>query len=207
MESMNLVLFALSSFVLIIVPGPDILFVITQGMSFGKKAGFITALGLSMGIIIHTVAATLGLSIIFQTSATAFMLLQYIGVIYLLYLAFMAFKNRNTYINVNFDNNTITSTKKIFIRGFLMNVLNPKVSLFFIAFLPQFIVKSSLSFEIQMLVLGIIFLILTAIVFSVLGIFSGYSGRWVRNNSNYNKYIGILVALIFSLLALKLAFL
>ena len=130
-----LTLFIPASLLLIIAPGPDILFVVAQGVSSGKRAGFFTALGLALGNSVHTLAAALGVSLIFKTSVVAFTAFKIAGTVYLFYLAYKAIKHRKDLMKMNEQD-----TKPIHHligKGFLMNVLNPKVALFFSLFYPS----------------------------------------------------------------------
>jgi len=199
----TLAVFIPASILLIIAPGPDILFTITQGISNGRKSGVITALGLSAGNSVHTLAAAFGVSVIFKTSIFAFNILKIAGVLYLFYLAVMAIRNRNNLFTL--DDGNGTNHRGLFLKGFLMNILNPKVAIFFLAFLPQFVNAGSGSVPIQMIMLGIIFMILVAIIFGCIGFYSGYLGSWIQNNPKFSKYISFGTAGIFLGLGLKLA--
>ncbi len=127
-----------ASVVLSLMPGPDNIFVLTESLTKGQRNGIAISFGLGLGVLIHTLAAATGLSIIVQKSAIAFSVIKYLGAIYLLYLAFRAFKEKKAELNFKSENNEKPKTLPYLVKkGFLMNVLNPKVSLFFIAFLPQ----------------------------------------------------------------------
>ena len=144
-----------ASIILSILPGPDNIFVLTESITKGKRNGIGISMGLCLGVLIHTLAAATGLSIIIQESALAFSVIKYFGAIYLFYLAYSALKEKKTIINLNsieFPNKIKMYT--LVRKGFLMNVLNPKVSLFFIAFLPQFISNDGYNITIQMIILS-----------------------------------------------------
>jgi threonine/homoserine/homoserine lactone efflux protein len=166
-----LFLFLPVSVALTLAPGPDIVFLITQGSSRGPKAGLATALGLAAGNLVHTLAAVLGISVIFQTSELAFEGLKVAGALYLLYLAWQALRHRKEGLGLSHaDEATGTA---LFVRGVLMNVLNPKVALFFLAFLPQFVSPEAGPVWSQMLVLGLIFTLQVVVVFGLLGLTAG----------------------------------
>lgn len=203
-DTNSLYFFILTSIILALAPGPDNIYVLTQSVTKGFKAAFITTLGLSSGIVIHTSAAAFGISVIFQTSQIAFDIVKYIGAFYLIYLAYQAFKNRNA----TFDLNTLNSTnelKKLYIKGFFMNLLNPKVSIFFLAFLPQFVTPGLGSVPIQMIILGAIFMIITVIVFGSIAYMGNALSTKLRNNPKISTYLNTLTSLVLLGLGLKLA--
>ena len=169
MEDSNLIMFTISAILLSLAPGPDNIYVLSLGISKNKKAAIITTLGLCTGLIIHTCAAAFGISVIFQTSQLAFDIVKYLGAIYLLYIAYQIFKHRNDLISLENSFNK-TEYKKLYFKGFIMNILNPKVSIFFLAFLPQFVDIKSGNISMQMIFLGVVFIIIAFIVFSLIGI-------------------------------------
>ncbi|GGI15176.1 LysE family translocator [Gottfriedia solisilvae] len=192
------------SLLLIIAPGPDNIFVMAQSISYGKKEGIATAFGLCSGVTIHTLAASIGLSAILYQSNIAFSILKYLGAFYLLYLAYQAFRSSNEV--GEFAKPKKQTLPALYRRGFLMNVLNPKVSLFFLAFLPQFIEKNGISVRLQMIVLGLTFMILTLIVFSIIAIFAGSLGEKLLQNEKSSRIINLSQGAIFTGIGLKLFF-
>lgn len=187
---------------LTISPGPDNIFVITQGLTRGRKAAIITALGMCSGITVHTTAAALGISAIFYSSAAAFNLVKYAGAVYLLYLAWKALRNSSS-LQLSAERNLPATA--LFRRGFIMNVLNPKVALFFLAFLPQFVAPASGKIPLQMLLLGLIFMLQAVIIFSTIGWFSGTIGRLIAAKPRSARYFDWLTAGVFALLGVRLA--
>lgn len=203
MEISNLIYFIAVSMLLTIAPGPDILYVITQSISQGKKAGIATALGLCTGLIVHTVAAAFGVSAILQQSAIAFKILKYAGAIYLFFLAWKAFREKNNLLSdLSTKNKDSTS---LYRQGILMNILNPKVGLFFLAFLPQFVNSKAGNVPGQMVLLGILFMLQTILIFTTVAIFAGALGKKISSMPNISKYINYVKASIFALIGLKLA--
>ncbi|CAM2779112.1 LysE family translocator [Paenibacillus sediminis] len=198
----SLLLFIGAAILLIVVPGPDLIFAITQGISNGKKAGVYTALGLSFGNIIHTLAAALGLSIIFQTSAIVFNGFKIAGALYLFYIAYKSIKHRKEPIST--DSKVEANHKGLLMRGFMMNILNPKVAIFFLTFLPQFVNTKYGLVPLQMIILGVIFIILTAIIFSTLAYFAGTFGQAIIKRPRFSEYTNIAASIIFIALAVKL---
>ena len=188
------------------MPGPDNIFVLTESLTKGKRNGIAISLGLSVGILIHTTAAATGISIIIQQSALAFSIIKYFGAAYLFYLAILAVKDKKPTIDLISGESQEKEQKfiKLMRKGFFMNVLNPKVSLFFIAFLPQFISNSGTNVTLQMLILGFIFMIQSTLLFSLLAILSGKLTKYLNSSKFWNitKWgkVGVL-----SLLAITLA--
>ena len=192
--------FITASAVITLAPGPDIIFLITQSINHGVRAGVATALGLSSGNLIHTLAVPLGISIIFQTSTLAFEALKIFGVCYLLYLAYGAI--------VNTDNTPADSKdthRSLYMRGVLMNVLNPKVALFFIAFLPQFVTSDEVGVELQMIFYGLTFTLIVVVIFTSISLFAGKAANFF-NHSKSKKSLNFITALIFVALAINLFF-
>ncbi len=170
-----------ASILLTLMPGPDNIFVLTESITKGRRNGVFISLGLSLGVLIHTIAAATGLSIIIKESALAFTIIKYFGSIYLFYLAYNTFKE-NIH-ELSFGINSIDKNIPAFLlikKGFLMNVLNPKVALFFIAFLPQFITINGVNITIQMIILGVIFMLQALLIFSLVSILSSKLTKYVR---------------------------
>jgi len=171
-----------AAMILTFMPGPDNLFVLTESLTKGHKNGIAISAGLSLGVLVHTLAAATGLSIIIQQSAFAFSIIKYLGAAYLFYLAFNAMKEKPAVLE--FDTKKVTDKTAIMPlirKGFLMNVLNPKVSLFFIAFLPQFVSADGINITIQMIILGLIFMLQAFIIFSLIAYLSGRLTSYVNN--------------------------
>lgn len=204
MEITKIMYFITASVMLTLAPGPDIIFVIIQSISQGKKAGIATALGLCTGILVHTTAAALGISIIIHQSAIAFKAIKYAGAVYLLYLAFKAYKEKDETISIQSIKNK--NTINLYKRGIFMNILNPKVSIFFLAFLPQFVTYETGNVSIQMIVLGIIFMIQAIVIFSIIAVFSGAFGNKLLNNPKLVEKINLVKAAVFGIIGIRLAF-
>jgi len=202
-DSHTLFLFVLASSLLALAPGPDNIFVLTQSMVKGSKPGIFVTLGLCTGLIVHTSAVALGVAAIFQTSVTAFNILKFIGAGYLLYLAYLSFRaSSKSKLKANKDNFTLG---KLYKRGIIMNVTNPKVSIFFLAFLPQFTNPQMGNVTLQVFLLGAIFMICAFIVFSAIALMAGKLGDWFNSSPNAENILNKIAGSIFGLLALKLA--
>jgi threonine/homoserine/homoserine lactone efflux protein len=198
-------LFIALSWILIITPGPDFLYVLTRGISNGRKAGLVSAFGVTLGIFVHTVFAAFGLSIILKTSALAFTIIKFVGAGYLIYLGIKTIINKKEF---NLKSDKKLKNNKIFTQGLISNVFNPKVALFFIAFLPQFVsVNSQEGVAVQFLILGFLFAFFTIIFLSTFGYFSGWIGQYfLRKNSMIAKRLQNISGLILIVLGIRLAF-
>ena len=171
-----------ASIILTIMPGPDNIYVLTESLTKGQRNGVAISFGLGFGVLVHTLAAATGLSILIQKSAAAFTIIKYLGAIYLFYLAYQAFKEKNPTLNFETEKNKNEINYLFLIRkGFLMNILNPKVSLFFIAFLPQFVSTNGIHFTLQMIVLGLIFMVQAILIFCCISMLSGRLTKFVNS--------------------------
>lgn len=202
-EQSQLIYFVVASAALTFLPGPDILFVITQSISQGKKAGIATASGLCTGVLAHTTAAALGVSALVYKSALAFEIVKYAGVAYLLYLAWHALKESEDLVSSAPVRET--DVFALYRRGIFMNVLNPKVALFFLAFLPQFVNIDSGSVPMQMIFLGIVFMVQAWLIFSAVSVFAGTIGERITQKPGVGKYINWGKAGIYTCIGIKLA--
>lgn len=200
----TLALFIGASALLALAPGPDNLFVLTQSMSRGAKSGIFITLGLCSGLIFHTGAVALGVAAIFQTSLLAFSVLKFVGAGYLLYLAYLSFKSAS---KSKLDTKSVDlCASKLYKRGIIMNVTNPKVSIFFLAFLPQFTDPTRADVTYQIFVLGALFMLSAFVVFSIIALGASKLGAWFRRSKNGESILNKIAGTIFVALALKLAF-
>lgn len=202
-EQSQLIYFIAASAALTILPGPDILFVLTQSISHGKTAGIATASGLCTGVLVHTTAAALGISALVYKSALAFEIVKYAGAAYLLYLAWQALKESEELISSAPAQET--NAFALYKRGIFMNVLNPKVALFFLAFLPQFANIGSGNVPMQIIFLGTIFMAQAWLIFSAISVFAGTIGNKITQKPGIGKYINWGKAGIFTIIGFKLA--
>ncbi|MDR3579851.1 MAG: LysE family translocator [Oryzomonas sp.] len=202
MTATTLLYFLGASIVLSLVPGPDNIFVLTQGIARGRKAAIVTALGMCSGVSVHTTAAAFGISALFYSSLVAFNIIKYAGAAYLLYLAWKTLKERSAIRLAKADERPVAA---LFRRGFIMNVLNPKVAMFFLAFLPQFVSPKAGHFALQMLLLGFIFMLQAIVIFCLIGYFSGSVGNLILTRPRIGTYLDFLTAGVFTSLGIKLA--
>jgi len=204
MTSSTLLCFLGASVALTLAPGPDNAFILAQGIARGRKAAVVTAMGMCSGISVHTTAAALGISAALYSSAVAFTILKYAGAAYLLFLAYKTLKEpAATKSASSVESNVPWSA--LFRRGFMMNVVNPKVGLFFLAFLPQFVVRDAGGIALQLFLLGIVFMLQAVLVFGVIGYLSGSLGDVLLKRPGLSKYFAWLTAGVFTALGLKLA--
>ncbi|MCK5074871.1 MAG: LysE family translocator [Calditrichia bacterium] len=201
---MNILGFLGASVILTLMPGPDIIFVITLSITQGKKSGILTALGLVTGLIAHTTAASLGLSIILYESAVAFQIVKYLGAAYLIYLGIIAIKERNKNV-LKINNKAKHENRKLYRRGILMNILNPKVSLFFLAFLPQFVSADSKNVSMDMMFLGLLFMAQALIVFIIVSILAHKLSEKLVQNPKASKIINWIKASVFLIIGIQIA--
>ncbi|MBE9916410.1 LysE family translocator [Paenibacillus donghaensis] len=189
---------------LTLMPGPDNLFVLAQSISQGRKAGIATTLGLCSGLIVHVTAAALGISAIIYQSGVAFAIVKYAGAAYLLYLAWKSFREKESRLTLN--NQKSLNYRSLYKKGILMNILNPKVSLFFLALLPQFVDHSTGHVPIQMLVLGIVFMLQAIIIFIVISFFSEKVRNFLLKSPRISKKLNYIQGTLLGIIGLNIAF-
>ena len=201
----TLVTYVAACLIVVIAPGPDNILAISRGLSQGPGAAALSAVGAGLGIMFHTVAATLGLSLILHTTPWAFWAVKAVGGAYLIWLGVRALRSRDL---VSFEPSARQSMRKVFLTGLLSNVLNPKPGLFVLAFLPQFVSASRGPVAIQMLVYGAIFALLTAVIFTLLGGSAARLSAWLKRHPRTGTGLNVGAGLTFvasglSVLALK----
>jgi threonine/homoserine/homoserine lactone efflux protein len=194
--------FFLASTLLALAPGPDNVFVLTQSALHGKLSGLVVMLGLCTGLLVHTGAVAFGVAVIFQASAIAFTLLKVIGAGYLLYLSWQVLCASPEHIHL--QGKPQKSLGKLYRRGIIMNVTNPKVSIFFLAFLPQFADPERGSISLQMVALGGIFIMATILVFGTVALVGGALGEWLNRSMRAQRIANWVAGAVFVGLALKL---
>lgn len=197
-----LLLFISASLALAVAPGPDNLFVLSQSALFGSRSGLLVTLGLCTGLLLHIAAATLGVAAILQTSPLAFNLLKAVGAAYLVLLAVQAF--RAGAAGLEAGSHSASGARALYFRGIIMNVTNPKVALFFLAFLPQFTDGARGSVALQMLLLGSFFMVSTLLVFGAVACFAGYLGDRLQRSDALQKTLNRVAGAIFIGLAVRL---
>jgi threonine/homoserine/homoserine lactone efflux protein len=199
----TIIAFVAASVVLSLVPGPDNIFVMSHSALKGWRIGFYITLGLCTGLIGHTVLVSIGVSVIFQTSAIAFNGLKIIGACYLLYLAWLSIQNKELNLGGTDKNST---NRSYYFTGVIMNLTNPKVALFFLVFLPQFVNTSNDNVTIQIFILGLLFIISAFCVFTLISYLASFLENFLKKSKTVNKNLNILAALIYFALAINLFF-
>jgi len=192
----QILLFFISSLALTLMPGPDILFVINQSLE-DKKSGLLVAFGLCSGLVVHTLVLALGLSAIIEQNDNVIMFFKYFGSIYLFYLAFQEFKK-----------DKVTSERQkenFYLRGVYMNLINPKVLIFFLAYFPNFLFSDTISISYQFIILGAIFIFQALMVFSTVSLASNKLIKILKVDAR-NKKIVYLKSSIFVLIGLSILF-
>ena len=195
--------FIIASALLSVAPGPDNIFVLTQSALYGKRSGVLVTLGLCTGLVVHTTAVALGVAAIFQTSVIAFTALKVAGALYLAYLAWQAFRASATSLDVPASN--LRSSGALYRRGIIMNITNPKVSIFFLAFLPQFASPEHGPVELQLFFLGGVFILIALVIFCAIALLAGALGGFLHNSPKAQVYMNRVAGTVFAALALKLA--
>jgi threonine/homoserine/homoserine lactone efflux protein len=191
-----LISFVLATSLLAISPGPDNIYVLMQGIVNGKKYGLATVAGLISGCIVHTTLVAFGVSAIIKSNDYLFLGLKVIGALYLLYLAYNVYKSSSDIV-INADNVPKKGLMQLFRQGFIMNVLNPKVSIFFLAFFPGFLFSDTLSTVVQFYILGILFMLTSLVIFSLIAILSSSISVYIREHKNSGVVLKWLQIVVF----------
>ena len=201
----TLLSFVLATSILAISPGPDNIFVLTQSIVNGRNFGLATVIGLISGCLVHTTLLAFGVSAIISASEYLYTVIKIFGSIYLLYLAFQVYKT-DASILLSEEITPKKTIRQLFKQGFLMNVLNPKVSIFFLAFFPGFLFSDSLSMVSQFYILGFIFMFVSFFIFSTIAILAGTISKSIRNNSTIGLYLKWSQFVVFILIAIFILF-
>ena len=202
MEGSTFLYFLTASILPTLAPGPDILYLLTKSLSDGAKAGIILACGLVSGIVFHTTLVMLGVATLIQSSVTAMILLKIFGAAYLLFLAFGAIKSARAGKKISLSRaGSKISSKALYKRGILMNVLNPKVLLFFLAFLPQFVDLSREGASLTIFFLGVVFAAQALIIFSCVALFAGRVRKLIIRKKNIGQLLNFVEGAVLTLIA------
>jgi threonine/homoserine/homoserine lactone efflux protein len=196
--------FLITSFIVVLIPGTGVVFTVSTGIAQGKKASIFASTGCTAGIIPHLLATVLGLAAILHASAVAFQTLKYAGAAYLFYLAYVTWKDKSAFI-IN-ENQKSLNPYKLMWRGVLLNILNPKLTIFFLAFLPQFVDSNAASPLGQLLLLSGIFMLMTFAVFVVYGFLAHAFRKVVIESPRVQAWLRKSFAATFAGLGMNLAF-
>jgi len=200
----NLSIFLLAALILLLTPGPAVLYIVARSMDQGRLAGFVSVLSIEVGNFVHVLAATLGLSAILVSSALAFSMVKYMGAAYLIYLGVRRLLARETLNQpTTFQRQSL---RRIFRQGVLVAILNPKTALFFFAFLPQFVDSSRGSFTLQLLTLGCLFILMAIVTDSLYAFLAGTVGQWLKGTRPFLRVERYLVGTVYIGLGVMAAF-
>ncbi|SEL32352.1 Threonine/homoserine/homoserine lactone efflux protein [Maribacter orientalis] len=192
-----LLAFSIATFALALSPGPDNIFVLIQSITNGRKFGLAVVAGLMTGCLVHTTLLAFGVSAVIKNNPTIFTIIKIFGAIYLVYLAISVYRGGDS-ISIKTENKPVKSLGSLFRQGFIMNVLNPKVTIFFLAFFPGFLFSNGISTIIQFYVLGLLFIVISSIVFSGIAFLSGSISTFLIGNKKTGfvlKWVQIIVFL------------
>ena len=188
---------------LAISPGPDNIFVLTLSMANGKKHGLAVVAGLMAGCLVHTTLLAFGVSEIIKRNSMLFTGINWFGALYLLYLAFMVFR-QGSRIELSKGNTASMNLLSLFKKGFLMNVLNPKVTIFFLAFFPGFLFSDDLGHVVQFYVLGLLFILVSSVIFGAIAILAGSVSAYMAKTPKIGRFFKWLQIMVFLGIALYL---
>ena len=199
----DIALFLLASALLTVAPGPDIVYVLTRGIAQGRKAGLAAALGFATGCIFHTVLAAVGIAALIRSSQLAFDAVRYAGAAYLVWIGIQALRHRAAFaVEAATDAKALATIYKQSVIG---NMLNPKVTLFFLAFLPQFVDAQAGHVGWQMALLGVLFMLNTIVIFGAVALFAGWIGAWIRRKPAIGERLNVFAGITFIGLGIRVA--
>lgn len=200
----DLALFVAASVLLALAPGPDIVYVLTRGIAQGRKAGLAAAAGFATGCIFHTLLAVLGVAALIRSSPVAFDVVRYAGAAYLVWIGIQALRHASSF-SLATEGGDAKALATIFKQSVIGNALNPKVTLFFLSFLPQFVNTEAGRVEMQMGLLGVVFMLVTIVVFGAIAYFSGFLGDALRRNPAIAKRLNVFAGVTFIGLGIRVA--
>jgi threonine/homoserine/homoserine lactone efflux protein len=196
----QLLFFISAALILLAIPGPAVLYIVGRSIGQGRNAGYVSALGIGVGTLVHTAAAAVGLSALLVSSAAAFRVVKYLGAAYLVFLGIQRFRSKESLAAQSDPVAPRASLARVFGQGIVVNVLNPKTALFFFAFVPQFIDPTRGHVAMQILSLGVLFASMGTTSDSIWAFFSSSLAGWLRGNFRWTRhehYVsgGILISL------------
>jgi len=197
--------FIVASFIFIISPGIDTVFILNKSIAQGKKSGLYATLGITTGVLVHTTLAAFGLSLILAQSATAFSIVKYVGAAYLIFLGLSKLLSKDSFVKEE-DEIKVVSIRKTYTSAVITNVLNPKVAIFFLAFFPQFIHPAYIHNATPFIILGSLYAIMGLIWFTILTFFAGMFSARLKSNPSFGTWLNKFSAIAFVLMGIKVAF-
>lgn len=197
-----LIAFAMATFLLALSPGPDNIFVLVQSISNGKKSGLAVVAGLMTGCLVHTTLLALGVSAVIKSNPTIFTIIKIFGAVYLIYLAILVYKGGD-HISIQGEG-LKKSLTSLFKQGFIMNVLNPKVTIFFLAFFPGFLFSEGMNSVMQFYILGFLFILVSSVVFGAIAILAGEISVFLTKNKRTGLFLKWIQVVVFTGIAIYL---
>ncbi|MEE4000955.1 LysE family translocator [Tenacibaculum sp. FZY0031] len=202
----NFIAFFVATLLFVLTPGIETVFLINKSISQGRRSGVYTSFGLNTGALVHTLFGALGLSIMVAKSALFFALIKYLGAAYLVYLGVAKVMSKKGLITETNEEQKKNSAKSSFTSGFVTNILNPKVALFFIAFFPQFISPTEIENPVPFIIMGVIYAVMTTIWYLILTSFAGMFSTKIKENEKIGVRLNKVSGAIFVLMGLQIAF-
>lgn len=199
----DIALFLVAAAVLTLAPGPDIVYVLTRGVAQGRKAGLAAALGFATGCLFHTLLAALGVAAVIRSSEVAFNVVRWAGAAYLVWIGIQALRHRASFVLA--EGGDARALFAIYRQSVIGNALNPKVTLFFLSFLPQFVDAKAGGVAWQMALLGLLFMAQTVVIFGAVALFSGWIGERIRSHPAIGERLGVFAGLTFIALGIRVA--
>lgn len=191
-----LISFMIATSALAISPGPDNIYVLMQSLVHGKKYGIATVCGLMTGCLVHTSLVAFGVSALIKANESLYFIIKLFGALYLFYLAYKVFRS-NAELSIDNQNIPKKSTSQLFKQGFIMNVLNPKVSIFFLAFFPGFLFSDTIPTIAQFYILGLLFMLVSFVIFGSIAILSGWISTYIKQHNNVGVVLKWLQIVVF----------
>jgi len=202
----NFITFMLTALLFVVTPGIDTVFVLNKSIGQGRKSGMFAALGINIGVLVHTLFAALGLSVLLSQSEMAFTIIKYIGFAYLVYLGVLKLKNTKEVLHLVADKEVHKKVNNDFWSGFFTNTLNPKVALFIIAFFPQFINPAQMNNPMPFIILGFTFALIGTVWYLGLSFFAGSFSENIKSHPNFNVWLNRVSGFAFILMGIKIIF-
>lgn len=201
----NFMTFMMTALFFLMIPGIDTVFVLNKSIGQSRRAGVYATFGVNSGVLVHTLFAALGLSILVAKSAVAFDILKYVGAGYLIYLGILQLKNKDNILSNQEGKQDPKTVKSSFWSGFMTNALNPKVALFFLAFFPQFINPTQLENPVPFILLGLTYGLIGVVWFLILTVFAGLFSKKIQQHPQAGVRLNKISGVVFILMAIKIA--
>ncbi len=199
-----LAVFLLAVLVICVTPGPDMLYILAASLSQGVRAGLVASVGMSLGMLVHTVVVALGLAALLSTVPVFFDVIKYVGAAYLVYIGIRAWLDSSSASTV--EKRSAIPLRTVLWRATMTNLLNPKIVLFYLAFLPQFVDADRGRAGLQLLILGLLFVVIGLLIDSAIALGAGQLGEWLQRRHRVNKLLNRIAGTVFVALAVRLVF-